>query len=417
MQSSEVVLYNLWKQAEKDDYVFDRVYRHFYNETFYEEANARLSNEVKTLMEEQRTQLIESFKNESFQPVKSSEANKETEVVCEIVYMLLEAMFEPKFSHSVHSFRANCNCHIALIDVKKRFGEVSWLISGKLPIKEMNDQVLVNIIRKRVKDEKFIRLLRKLLKVGYASGWHEEQSHSGTLKGHRLTELLSNIYFSALDDFVDQQLCSRLSNKNKSLQYVRYADAFIVGVRASKEDGLNVMRELQLFAVEHLQLKLSEDCLHFAHRTKGVLFLNYEIVVQSSVQLKIPKGTVKRFIVKHRLVKNIDEKPWKILHRPSITYLPDHIIVKKYNDELRNMYKYYAYADNVNTDMRKLHYVMEKSCLKTLASKHKSTVKKMLKKYRIGNSWGVTYETDYGTRTITFYDKSYLKKMSILKKI
>jgi Type II intron maturase len=68
----------------------------------------------------------------------------------------------------------------------------------------------------------------------------------------------------------------------------------------------------------------------------------------------------------------------------------DYTIVNQYQTEYRGLVQYYLLAQNVAWLWR-LHWVMQTSLLKTLASKHKTSVKQMLQKYR------TTIPTPYGS--------------------
>ena len=60
MQSSEIVLYNLSKQAMKDGFEFDRLYRHLYNEDFYIKAYTKIKVvQQKALMKKRQMDLVE----------------------------------------------------------------------------------------------------------------------------------------------------------------------------------------------------------------------------------------------------------------------------------------------------------------------------------------------------------------------
>ena len=77
-------------------------------------------------------------------------------------------------------------------------------------------------------------------------------------------------------------------------------------------------------------------------------------------------------------------------------------IVSTYNSELRGICNYYSIASNFNK-LQYFEYLMEYSCLKTLAGKHESTSRKMMRKYRDGNgSWGVPYQTKAGIKRRSF---------------
>lgn len=468
MQRSEIVLYNLSKQAMKDGFEFDRLYRHLYNEDFYIKAYTKIyknkgsatkgiDDETADGFGEEKIQaIIESLKDESYQPkpvrrMHIPKKNDDTRplsiptftdrLVQEICRMLLESIYEPNFSNHSHGFRPKRSCHTALVEIKKTFAGVNWFIKGNIKgfFNNINHQVLINILRKRIKDEKFIRLMWKFLKAGFVEDWRFQKTYSGTPQGGIISPLLANIYLNEFDEYVEKELKSSfdLSEPNsetyKAMKYVRYADDFIVGVNGSKEDCERLKQAMKGFLKDHLQLELSKEKTLITHGTKFAQFLSYDISISHDlsvtkdknsvkkrkyrgyVQLRIPQGTIEKVIVKNKMVKDINVKQWDILHRPRLVGQPDLEIIETYNAELRGLYNYYALAENVSQKMWQLRYVMEYSCLKTLANKYKSSVAKMKTKFRQGKHWGVKYKTKQGDRIAYFYKDGFKRKTEILQ--
>jgi len=522
MQSSEIVLYNLSKQAMKDGYTFDRLYRHLYNEDLYIKAYTKIyknkgsatkgiDEETADGFGEEKIQaIIDTLKNESYQPkpvrrIHIPKKNGDTRplgipaftdrIVQEVCRMILEAIYEPKFSNHSHGFRPKRSCHTALIEMKKTFTGINWFIEGDIKefFDNINHQVLITILRKRIKDEKFIRLMWKFLKAGFVENWRFQKTYSGTPQGGIISPLLANIYLNEFDNFIEKELKpsfdlgepkkrkrnteyrkydmrnQRLQKKinatedevlrkemieeykanqkillnlpyyesntdtYKAIKYVRYADDFIVGVNGSKEDCERLKQAMEDFLQNYLQLELSKDKTLITHSTKFANFLSYDISISHDlstakdkngvikrkyrgyVQLRIPKGTIERVIVKNKMVKDIDAKQWDMLHRTRLVGLSDLEIIETYNAELRGLYNYYALAENVNQKMWQLRYVMEYSCLKTLANKYKSSVAKMKVKFKQGKYWGVKYETKQGERIAYFYKDGFEKKKESVK--
>lgn len=523
MQSSEIVLYNLSKQAMKDGFEFDRLYRHLYNEDFYIKAYTKIYKNKGSATkgideetadgfgEEKIHGIIESLKDESYQPkpvrrIHIPKKNGDTRslgiptftdrLVQEVCRMIIEAIYEPKFSNHSHGFRPKRSCHTALVEIKKTFTGVNWFIEGDIKgfFDNINHQVLINILRKHIKDEKFIRLMWKFLKAGFVEDWRFQKTYSGTPQGGIISPLLANIYLNEFDEYVENKLKpsfdlgepkigrkrnteyrkydmrnQRLHKKinttedenlrqqmieeykankkillnlpyyepntdtYKAMEYVRYADDFIVGVNGSKEDCERLKQAMKEFLKDRLQLELSEEKTLITHSTKFARFLSYDISISHDlsvakdkngvkkrkyrgyVQLRIPKGTIEKVIVKNKMVKDIDAKQWDMLHRPRLVGLSDLEIIETYNAELRGIYNYYALAENVNRKMWQLRYVMEYSCLKTLANKYKSTVSKMKVKFKQGKYWGVKYETKQGERIAYFYKDGFEKKKEIFQ--
>jgi hypothetical protein len=57
--------------------------------------------------------------------------------------------------------------------------------------------------------------------------------------------------------------------------------------------------------------------------------------------------------------------------------MDDEEILLAYNAEMQGIANYYALATGAKKGLSKLLYIAEGSCLKTLAAKHQSTVRKM----------------------------------------
>ncbi|MGY0353541.1 HNH endonuclease [Enterococcus avium] len=173
---------------------------------------------------------------------------------------------------------------------------------------------------------------------------------------------------------------------------------------------------------------MSDEKTLITHSSKSAKFLGYSIHVSrdksitknsngllkrhftGKVQLLVPKGTIEKVITNRKMVKDINARIWKTRHRPSLIRLSDLEIIETYNAELRGMYNYYALALNVSEKMWQLNYVMEYSCLKTLASKYKSSVAKMRNKYRTGKHWGIKYQTKQGQKIAHFYKDGFKRK-------
>lgn len=88
-------------------------------------------------------------------------ASPRDKIVQEIMRMILEAVFEPTFSPNSHGFRPGRGCHTALKSAEGTFRVATWVIEGDLKsyFDCIDHHTLIEIIRGKIKDEKFIRLL------------------------------------------------------------------------------------------------------------------------------------------------------------------------------------------------------------------------------------------------------------------
>jgi hypothetical protein len=89
----------------------------------------------------------------------------------------------------------------------------------------------------------------------------------------------------------------------------------------------------------------------------------------------------------------------KPVHRPHLLSDSDREIVERYNAEIRGICNYYRLAVN-HHKLNYFCYLMEYSCLKTLATKHKTSITKILRKYLHGKTWSIPYMTRSGVKHV-----------------
>jgi group II intron reverse transcriptase/maturase len=520
LQNSEVVLINLSKQTNKSGYVFERLYRILYNPQMYIKAYSNIyknsgsatsgvDNETADgFSEKQINILIDSLKNESYQPKpakrvyipKKNGKNRplgipsfNDRIIQEICRMILETIYEPRFSTHSHGFRPNKSCHTALSEIHKTYTGVNWFIEGDIKgfFDNIDHTVLINLLRKRIKDERFIRLMWKFLRAGFIENYILNKTYSGTPQGGIISPILANIYLNELDQYIIKSLktefdlgnpknsqkrnpayrtlssrvyrlkkkidsCENINDKKmliqkykiaqqemlqtpyyssserfKSLKYVRYADDFIIGVNGSKQDCINIKQQIKDFLNNQLKLELSDEKTLITHSSNNAKFLGYDISIVKNnstfktkngvktrklnkiVRLMMPKEVIEKFITENKLVEDLNAKSWMPKARSYLKNLSDLEIVSIYNAEIRGLYNYYRLAENVSRKMWQLKYVMEYSCLKTLASKHKSSIGKTVSRLRHDKHWGVKYETKKGTAIRYFYNNGFVRDKTV----
>ena len=205
---------------------------------------------------------------------------------------------------------------------------------------------------------------------------------------------------------------------DKKLKYVRYADDFLIAVKGNREDCQWIKSKLAEFIGDTLKMELSEDKTLITHSSKCARFLGYDVRVRRSgkikrggpghvkmrtlnggVELLVPlNDKIRQFVFTKGVAIQKEDGSMFPVHRKYLVGLTDLEIVSVYNAELRGICNYYGMASN----FCKLHYfayLMEYSCLKTLASKHKTSISKIIDKFNDGTGkWGVPYETKLGNK-------------------
>jgi len=145
---------------------------------------------------------------------------------------LLQAIYEADFLDESKGYRPNRGARDASQELRERlvFERVHWVVEAD--IKGFFDNVdhdwLERMLRQRVDDTAFIRLIRKWLKAGIL----EEAGQvihpaTGTPQGGIISPILANIYLHyVLDLWVERVVSKGLKGAHV---YMRYADDFVVG--------------------------------------------------------------------------------------------------------------------------------------------------------------------------------------------
>ena len=186
--------------------------------------------------------LRESLRNESWIPSpakriyipKTGKAKKrlkkntpyffEEKIVQATMLMILEAIYEPIFLGTSFGFRPGLGIHDAFKAIDQKYDGMTYAIESD--IKGMYDNVnhhtLVALMEKRIKDDRFIRLVWKMLKAGYLeAGKQIVKADIGTPPGSIISPILANIYLHQLDLFMmDRSLdVTKKDNKRRAPVY------------------------------------------------------------------------------------------------------------------------------------------------------------------------------------------------------
>lgn len=379
-RNPEKVLSSLTEHCENLTYKFERLYRILFNEEMYYVAYQRIyakpgnmtagadGKTIDQMSLNRIEKLIASLKDESYQPQPSRrmyipKKNGKMrplgvpafndKLLQEVVRIILEAIYEGQFEDISHGFRPKRSCHTALIDVQKTFSGVKWFVEGDIKgfFDNINHEILIGVLKERISDDRFIRLIRKFLNAGYVEDWKFHNSYSGTPQGGIVSPILANIYLDKFDKFMKEYtenfdrgkerkrnkqavslegkrhrilkklklvkdenerselirqykayqkecLCypdgDEMDENYKRLKYVRYADDFLIGIIGSKQDATNIKEDIKNFLSEKLALELSDEKTLITHTGNAAKFLGYEISVKKSNATRRNKNGVLR---------------------------------------------------------------------------------------------------------------------------
>ena len=213
----------------------------------------------------------------------------------------------------------------------------------------------------------------------------------------------------------------------KRIVYVRYADDFLIGVVGNKEDCQQIKAKLKDYLITELKLELSDEKTKITHSSEKVRFLGYDVLVRRNQELKrrsdgvvqrclngkaafcVPlKDKIETYLITNEYaIRRADGRLQPIAakgHRNR----PDNEIISIYNAQIRGIYNYYRLACNFSK-LDYFVYIMEYSCLKTLAAKHRTTMAQARASRRIGKRWGVKYMTKHGKKNLLFLNMTDIR--------
>jgi hypothetical protein len=177
----------------------------------------------------------------------------------------------------------------------------------------------------------------------------------------------------------------------RRLHYCRYADDVLLGFNGPCREAEEIKAKLGQF-LNTIGLEMSEQKTLITHAaTERARFLNYEITVAKSTTRPNVNYKIKLLVpaqVKTAWLRKYSHHG-KAHHHPELLNLTDFEIVQTYGLEFRGIVNYYSLAENVSGVFHRVKWVAITSACKTIASKRKTTVNKMYRKYYRTSAYGL----------------------------
>ena len=147
-------------------------------------------------------------------------------MVQDVQRQILERIYEPNFSKNSYGFRPGRSCHTALMQIQRFWTATKWFIEVDIRgyFDNINHEILLDLLRKRIDDEDFLATIRAQLQAGVMEplaaqprsrkGGHDRRqisyrhSYSGTPQGGIVSPILANIYLHELDMFMEAEVAS-----------------------------------------------------------------------------------------------------------------------------------------------------------------------------------------------------------------
>jgi group II intron reverse transcriptase/maturase len=358
------------------------------------------------------------------------------------VALILNTIYEPIFRNCSHGFRPERSPITALRQVWNAYrAGATWIIEGDITecFGSLPHQVILNCLRKRIRDERFIDLIRKMLQAGVMEAGHFKPTYSGAPQGGIASPVLSNVVLHELDSWMEDQLgtnpppessqeryvrhnpvYTRLQSRinyirscldgkrpiskrtspeelrqklreklhlrryepcylpRKVIYYTRFADDFLVVLcHHSKEETKQIKAAMTTWMHTELGLTLNQDKTHITHWRKSLRFLGYELQGHRN-----RNGTPWLHLgVPREALRSVVAKIQRATAYPQA---PEYDVFTNVNAVARGWSNYYRYAHNISSMGSKLTSIIFWRTIHYLGKKRRRSVATLVRR-RVGH--------------------------------
>ena len=213
---------------------------------------------------ENREELLQSIREGSYKPnpVRRKEIPKPDggvrklgiptvvdRVIQQAIAQKLQPIYEPFFSDGSYGYRPKRSAQQAIQKVKS-YAEQGYGYAVEIDLSKyfdtLNHELLLNLLRRQIHDERVTLLIKKYLKSGVMEGGTFTRTEEGSPQGGPLSPLLSNVYLNEFDQEMER----------RGVKVIRYADDIVVLAKSKRAAG-RLLESCRRYLEGKLKLKMN----------------------------------------------------------------------------------------------------------------------------------------------------------------
>ncbi|WP_064742186.1 group II intron reverse transcriptase/maturase [Inquilinus limosus] len=316
-----------------------------------------------------------------------------------VLMHVLEPIFEADFYPTSYGFRRGRSTHDAIASIRgqlqpTRAGRtrVRYVVEGDIKgcFDAIDHHLLMERVRRRIRDRKVLRLIGVFLKAGILAEGMVRHPVTGTPQGGVISPLLANVYLTALDERYRRwtpaprdDLRRAVWQRNRdwkrgqpTFYLVRYADDFVILVAGSQDDAEAERERLARFLEEELRMELSLEKTLVTAVEEGFTFLGYRVVLERSALADRPVGKGKIPVDKAQAIR----RRIKAMTTRATTSRSLSDLLRELNPIVTGWRTYYRYAVGARGEFAKLDHWLWRRLFIWLKKKHPRTSSHVLRR-------------------------------------
>ncbi|MBL7147776.1 MAG: helix-turn-helix domain-containing protein [Nanoarchaeota archaeon] len=298
-------LYNILCSHYNLKIAFEKARKRKTKKQYVSEFEGNLRNNLIKLHEElvsqtYKPQPLKTFILRDPKTRKISKSHFKDRVIHHALCNIIEPIFDKTFIYDSYANRRTKGTHKAIqrFDYFKRKAsknntKTCFVLKADIKhyFETVNHNILVNIIKRKIKDKKVIELIKTIL-----SNYNTKIKSKGMPLGNLTSQFFANIYLNELDQFVKHKL--------KAKYYIRYVDDFVI-LSSSKDILESYKEKITKFLIKNLDLELHPDKSKIKYLYHGIDFLGFRVFYYHKL---ITKKNNRKFNRKYKTLKQSHKK-------------------------------------------------------------------------------------------------------------